>query len=385
MNFLAIRALIRNDLRIYTTDRRAMIIGVLVPILIAAFFGYVFGGNGNSEAGKIPMIIVDEDQSEVSRAISAGLAQEPLVSVQVLDRSQAEQRVRTGNAQVVAVIPKYFGAAATLAFLSGEMKPQVEFITDPSQSMSRPVVEGLFAQRSMREISRIALSGNPVPGLQHRLNIPYTVATTTMTTAQNVPYNGYAHSFVGMTTQFILLAGIDAGILLLMARERGIWQRLRSAPLSKTEFLLARTIATTLISLFQFTLIYTAAMAIFGVHIGGSVFGFAALAVALCLLNATFGLMLASIGGSAAATRGIAVLVTLVLVMVGGAWVPSFVFPKWLQQASLVLPTRWAVDGLDAMTWRGLGLHAAAAPIAVLGTTAMLCLAIAVWRFTWEE
>ena len=363
MNVPAIRALIRNDLRIYMTDRRAMIIGVLVPILIAVFFGYVFGGNGNAEAGKIALIIVDEDQSEVSRAIAAGLAEEPLLSVQALDRSHAGQRVRAGKAQVAAILPKNFGAAATLAFLSGEMKPQLEFIVDPSQSMSRPVVEGLFAQRS---------------------NLPYTVATTKMTTAQNVPYNGYAHSFAGMTTQFILLAGIDAGILLLMARERGIWQRLRSAPLSKAEFLLARTIATTLIGLFQFTLIYTAAIAI-GVHIGGSVLGFAALAVALCLLNATFGLMLASIGGSAAATRGIAVLATLVLVMLGGAWVPSFVFPKWLQQASLVLPTRWAVDGLDAMTWRGLGLHAAAAPVAVLGTTAMLCLAIAIWRFRWEE
>ena len=217
MSVLAIRALIRNDLRIYTTDRRAMLIGILVPILIAAFFGYVFGGNGNAETGKISLIIVDEDQSEVSRAIAAGLAEEPLLSMQALDRSQAEQRVRTGKAQVAAVIPKNFGAAATLAFLSGEMKPQVEFIIDPSQSMSRPVVEGLFAQRSMREISKIALSGNPVPGLQHGLNIPYTVATTKMSTAQNVPYNGYAHSFAGMTTQFILLAGIDAGILLAAA------------------------------------------------------------------------------------------------------------------------------------------------------------------------
>ena len=243
---LAIRALIRNDLRIYMTDRRAIIIGVLVPILIAAFFGYVFGGNGNAAAGKIPVVIVDEDQSEVSRAIAAGLAEEPLLSMQALDRSQAEQRVRIGKAQVAAVIPRTFGAAATLAFLSGEMKPQVEFIIDPSQSIGGPVVEGLLAQHSMREISKIALRGNPVPGLQHGLMIPYTVATTKMTTAQNVPYNGYAHSFAGMTTQFILLAGIDAGILLLMARERGIWQRLRSAPLSKTEFLLARTIATTL-------------------------------------------------------------------------------------------------------------------------------------------
>ena len=51
------------------------------------------------------------------------------------------------------------------------------------------------------------------------------------------------------------------------------------------------------------------------------------------------------------------------MVMLGGAWVPSFVFPEWLQTVSLFVPTRWAVDGLDAMTWRGLGLDAALAHV----------------------
>jgi ABC-2 type transport system permease protein len=387
MNYTAIRALIRNDLRIYMTDRRAMIIGVLVPILIAAFFGYVFGGNGGAEAGKIPIAVVDEDQSDVSRAIAADLAKESLVAVQTLNRSEAEARVRSGKVQVAAIMPKNFGAAASLALFTGKMKPQVELLIDPSQAMSSRVVEGLFTEHGMEEITREAFSGSGQAagaGLQRGLSIPYVVATTTITSAQKVPYNGYAHSFAGMTTQFILLAGIDAGILLLLLRERGIWQRLRSAPLSKGEFLLARTMATTMIGLFQFTLIYTAAIGLFNVRIG-SVAGFVGIAVALCLLNASFGLMLAAIGRTAPATRGIAVMVTLLLVMIGGAWVPSFVFPKWLQQASLAAPTRWAVDGLDAVTWRALGLSAVAAPIAVLGATAILCLAVAIWRFRWEE
>jgi ABC-2 type transport system permease protein len=188
-----------------------------------------------------------------------------------------------------------------------------------------------------------------------------------------------------MTVQFILFAGIDAGVLLLLTRERGIWQRIRSAPLSKSQFLFARTLATTLISLFQFALIYTAAILIFGVRISGSILGFILLAIAFCLLNAAFGLMLASIGRSASATRGFAMVVTLLLVMLGGAWVPSFVFPKWLQQASLAAPTRWAVDGLDAVTWRSQGLGAAVWPVLVLGATAAICLTIAIWRFRWED
>jgi linearmycin/streptolysin S transport system permease protein len=380
MSPVAVWALIRNDLRLHATDRRAMIIGVVVPVLIAAFFGYVFGGNGGAaEAGRIPIAVVDDDHSDMSRAIGADLAGESLIEVHALGRTEAEARVRAGKVHVAAVIPKNFGADATRALFSGQAKPQVELLIDPSQSMSGRVVEGLLAQHSMQEITKEAFGG------ARGLSIPYVVSTTKITSARKVPYNGYAHSFAGMTTQFILFAGIDAGILLLMARERGIWQRLRSAPLSQSQFLLARTLATTLIGLVQFVTIYAAAIVIFGVRIGGSIVGFALLAVALCLLNATFGLMLAAVGRSAAATRGIAVLATLLLVMVGGAWVPSFVFPKWLQQASLALPTRWAVDGLDAMTWRGLGFDAAVNPILVLSATAILCLAIAIWRFRWEE
>ena len=59
-------------MRIYRTDRRAMIVGLVVPILIAAFFGYVFGGSGSTAgAVKIPIALVDEDQSGVSQAIAA--------------------------------------------------------------------------------------------------------------------------------------------------------------------------------------------------------------------------------------------------------------------------------------------------------------------------
>jgi len=385
MNVTAVWALIRNDLRIFATDRRAMIIGVLVPILIAAFFGYVFGGNGNAESAKIPIAVVDEDHSDVSRAIIADLGQESLVSMQMLDRSQAQRLVRAGKIQVAAVLPPNFAAGATAALYTDQERPQVELLIDPSQSLSGRIVEGVLVRYAVREITRAAARGASGPNAPREFSLPYTVATTKMTAGNNAPYNSYAHSFAGMTTQFILLTGIDAGIVLLLLRERGTWQRIRAAPLTQTQFLLARTIATMLIGIFQFTLIYAVAIGVFGVRIDGSAVGLAGIALALCFMNSAFGLMLASVGRSAAATRGIALLVTLLLVMIGGAWVPSFVFPKWMQQASLVVPTRWAVDGLDAVTWRGQGLHAALAPIAVLCTTAIVCLSVAIWRFRWED
>jgi len=302
---------------------------------------------------------------------------------------------------------------------------------DPSQTTGARVIEGLLAQYSMQEISREAFTGaygrkaldsylrqleqlQPTPlrddlkallndarklntqidsgadaaGGDQRsfgLSIPYSVSSTPVTARDSTPYNSYAHSFAGMAVQFILFAGIDAGVLLLLTRQRGIWQRLRSAPLRRGEFILARALATTLIGLFQITLIYLAAMLLFKVRIEGSWPGLIAVSIALCLLNASFGLMLATLGRSASSTRGLAMMATLLLVMLGGAWVPAFVFPRWLQDASGYLPTRWAVDGLDGATWRGLPFDAAVLPTLLLAGTAAACLLVAIWRFRWEE
>jgi ABC-2 type transport system permease protein len=71
-------------------------------------------------------------------------------------------------------------------------------------------------------------------------------------------------------------------------------------------------------------------------------------------------------------------------VMLGGAWVPSFIFPPWLQKITVYIPTRWAVDGLDGMVWRGLPFSDAVMPIVVLLGFAAAFGILAVTRFRWE-
>ena len=132
------------------------------------------------------------------------------------------------------------------------------------------------------------------------------------------------------------------------------------------------------------TVIFAFARIVFAVKIEGSLPGFIGIAVAFSLMTATFGLLIAAIGKTPEAARGLSVLVTLLMVMLGGAWVPSFVFPQWLQKVTVLVPTRWAMDGLDAMTWRGLGFNDAVQPIGVLLLFAAVFGAVAVWQFKWE-
>ncbi len=215
--------------------------------------------------------------------------------------------------------------------------------------------------------------------------MPYTVHEEAMTARSDVKYNGYAHAFAGMGIQFLLFAATNLGVEVLLERQRGLWRRLRSAPVSRLALLTGKAASGTIIALMTLWVSFGFAMAVFGVRIQGSVVGFVAVSIACALMAATFGLLVAALGRTPAATRGVTALAVLMMVMLGGAWVPTFVFPAWLQRLTVVVPARWAVDGLDAMTWRGVGLAGAVTPALALLGFAVLFGAIAVARFRWEE
>src|SRR6185295_10952971 len=74
MAFNQILAMVRKDLQVFFSDRRAVIMSFLVPIAIASFFGSIFSGpTRSSEPAKIPIIVVDQDESAISKAIVSGL------------------------------------------------------------------------------------------------------------------------------------------------------------------------------------------------------------------------------------------------------------------------------------------------------------------------
>jgi ABC-2 type transport system permease protein len=155
--------------------------------------------------------------------------------------------------------------------------------------------------------------------------------------------------------------------------------------LSRRFLLGSQVVSGAITAALLFAAIFAAGILFFHVRIEGSVAGFVGLIFAFACLTASFGLFIAALGRTPEATRGLAIFATLVMVMLGGAWVPAFIFPPWLQTASLVMPTRWAVDGFDAVTWRGLGFDAAWPPIAVMLGFSVLFTLIAAWRFDWDE
>lgn len=429
----ALLALARAEITLYFSNKKALAITLAAPIFIAAFFGAVLGGPPKKPA-KVPVAVADLDASAVSKRIVEALKGDGTFALSEVSEDEGVQLVRSGKARATLVLPQGFGdTAAKGMFRPGGEKPEVRVHYDPSQAVALSLVKGLLAQHGMQAIASAAMGPeqggaaiaearkslaesagmdagwkkdleslfDSIERVQKRppegsggqanampagfMTMPFTTKELEVTSGKDKRYNAYAHSFAGMSVQFILFMGIELGMALLLMRRTGMWKRLRAAPLTRSTLLGSRVLSGAVIALALLAGIYAAAFAFFGVRMEGSAAGFALVGVAFALFTATFGLLIAAIGRTPEATRGLAVVATLLLVMLGGAWVPTFVFPDWLQSATLAIPTRWAIDGLEGMTWRGLGVEAALAPAGILLAFSAAFAALAVARFRWEE
>ncbi|HEY6456859.1 MAG TPA: ABC transporter permease [Steroidobacteraceae bacterium] len=394
----AFAALVRKDVTLYLTNRRALLMALVAPVLIGAFMGAVLGG-APAKPTAVPFAVVDLDRSAISQRVVAALTKDGAFTVQALPQPQALDLVRKGKLRAAAIFPPGFGKQATEAlFRPDATKPRIDLHFDPSQAATLAMIKGLLTQDVMQAVTAVPL-GADADSIDHvrdlvasdaklgspqGLTVPYVTRDYEVTSGER-SYNPYAHSFASMTVQFILLMGVELGVGLLLMRRTGLWQRLRAAPLSRATVLGGRIASGTIIALLLIGGNFVAAILLFGVRIEGSVLGFVGVAVAFAMLTSSLGLLIAAVGRTPEATRGMAIVLTLLLVMLGGAWVPTFVFPDWLQSVTRFVPTRWAIDGFDAMTWRAQALGAVVWPMAgMLGLSAVLG-AAAVYLFRWEE
>jgi ABC-2 type transport system permease protein len=417
-------------LQLFVTDRRALILTLVAPIIIASFFGFIFSGVSAQKApATIAVAFIDLDHSATSQRIISGAQADRNLKVTLSDAAAAREAVRKGSIIVAAVIPKGFGDAASRAFFTGQSRPELALLYDPSHTAELGLVRGVLTEHVMQAVSKEVFTGQSAArvltqtlqdaeagGMQPdkreqlrtllqsaqalygsentenaqsssdvEMGVPFAMAEEAVTTSVGVKYNGYAHAFAGLGMQFVLIAAVDLGIAVLTERQRGLWRRLRSAPISRHLLLTSKVLSGACIGVISLLVSFTFAIVVFGVRIHGSLPGFLLVAIMSAVMAASFGLLIAALGNTPGGTRGVSMLAVLVMLMLSGAWVPMFLFPAWMQNLTQVIPVRWAIDGLEAMTWRGLDLTNAVHTAGVLLAFAVAFFVITLKRFRWEE
>src|SRR6185503_14968405 len=82
MALAPLAALVRKDLQIFFTDRRAVILTLAIPIAIASFFGSIFKGpDENAEPARVAVAVVDQDAGGVSKRLLTTIAADRALAV----------------------------------------------------------------------------------------------------------------------------------------------------------------------------------------------------------------------------------------------------------------------------------------------------------------
>jgi ABC-2 type transport system permease protein len=418
--------LVRKDLLRFFADRQGALMAVLVPVVLASLLGMLFAPREATEA--IRLLVADADRSERSRAFVTALARSGSFVVEETDAAAARARLEAGTASVALLLPPGTGAALRASRMFAAEQLRTELLFDPSREIEAKLARGLLTQllmeqtmqglsggNGMRELfddlaadtaqtatpalrdfvragQKLADSnrGEPERGERERgdaaaVRPPLALVPTAVAAkGAGAGYNSYAHTFAGMLLLFLLFGAQSAAKTLVNERSEGALTRVRLAPVRPWVVLLATGQSSMAIALINSAVVYAVGMLVFGVRVLGSPVGFLVVVVAQAAFVGGFALMLAGLGRTEQQIASIGSFVVLVVSFAGGAMLPSFLMPEWLQSLSQVLPTYWATKGLAAMTWRGLPLSAALAPTAVLLGCAIGCGAIGIARFRWE-
>lgn len=374
-------ALARKDWRLFWADRRAALMCFVVPVVLAAAFGTIFH-RPNSDATKLPVLVVVEDDGPFTRQVADELLASPRFEAKEVTRAEAQTAVADRKAVAVVLPPGFEQLKLWQPGVTTE-RPELHLLHHPNASAERQMAEGIVTECVMKRVTREAFSD--VFKADEPLAPPFKIETRSVSPYSGAEFNSYAHSFCGMTLQYLLFWGMESGLLLLRERQRGVWTRVRAAAVPLGCVIAGKALATALVALLQVLVTFAVGYFAFGVKIDGSLFGFALLAGTACALAAATGLLVAALGGTEARARNVSILVILGVSMLGGLWVPAFLLPSWARELSLALPTTWALKGFETVTWQGGGFRAALPSAAAVAGFAVAMLAVAAVKLKLAE
>jgi ABC-2 type transport system permease protein len=372
-----------KDWRLFWADRRAALLCFAVPVALASAFGLIFARPAERPAApRLPVLLVVEDDGPLTRRLADDLlASERFDATEVATRGEAERRLAERRPGIAIVLPA--GVESLSQWEPGSAdRPAVVILHHPSSVGERQWAEGALTEVVMRRLTREKFGRFLQGEAEAAVAPPFRVEDTVVTGPQ---FNTYSHSFSGMTLQYLLFWGMESGLLLLRERQRGVWTRLRSAPVPLGAVVLGKSFSTAAIALLMVLVTFGFGRVAFGVTVTGSFLGFVLLALAASGLAAAVGLLVAAVGGTEARARGVSILVILGVSMVGGLWLPAFLLPGWVRDVALSLPTTWAMRGLDGVTWQGKGLWASLPSVLAVAGFAAAFLAVAVVRLAANE
>lgn len=404
-----------NDLRRTFADRSILINILVVPIIMTVVIGMV---NGSSDSTRYYVdVLSDPSAGEYATGFVALLKQEGGDQFIVCDlrdpasaaegcglkdiapdadlRKLAEDRINDTATTGAVLLPAGFteallaGNAAKIDVLGkgGLNAPTIvqEKVDAVLTRMNGSILAARVAveQKNPAEADRAAFYQQVYAAAENIwATDPVRIEEQTNSAVATSGGNGFGQSAPGMGAMFVMINALGLATIFIQERQTYTLQRLLTMPLPKWKILGGKLLARYVLGLFMFGVLITVGT-FFGVR-WGNWLGVIATVMLYTLAVTAIALAFSTLVKTIGQAEGIALLLSLTLAPLGGAWWPLSIVPSWMQTIGHFSPVAWSQDAFAKLVYYGAGLVDILPQLVVLLIIALVFFAFGVSRFKFE-
>lgn len=382
-------------------DRGALVLSFVLPLAFFSIFAVIFGRSGGGTP-TVKLIVVDQDQSQASRALVKGLENES--SLMVMTKPEAERKnapapadyttataeaaVKAGDAPVALIIPEGFGQHP-IAFGPDSGGSTLQLLNDQSDTIAPQIVVGLLQKVAMTSMPSTMADegmkyadkyvGGFTPAQKAKVDEGLKALRKAEADGKTDTGSGSDSASAGIVAvneravvgenkkspmisfyaaaigvMFLMFTASGSAGALLDEAESGTLERVLSTRVTMTKLLAGKLVFNTGLAFVQLVAMFLWGWAVFKLDFFSHLPGFAVMGLCTAFAVAAFGMLLASMCHTRAQLGALSTLVILIMSSVGGSMFPRFLMPESMQKAGLLTINAWAIDGFTKVFWRDL-------------------------------
>jgi ABC-2 type transport system permease protein len=392
--------LVLKDLRQILHDKNSALFLVAMPIVFTFFMGYAYRSGESSAADeRIPLAWVEKEPvSELSSMLFNQLQDGNTFEITRMELDAAQNNLQRGKVDGILVIPADFDQK-----VQENKDPQLTLIADTTTTTGQSVYQLLRTHVSQLmssfEIGRLSAENLDDPNeflptvnlawkkwASHNLD---TLVRLEQASGQQEESwfgdNPYNQASPGIIVQFAIIGLVTSGQILMQERKTRTLQRLMTTSMHPWQI-----IAGHMLAMFTIVFLQTALMIIFGqfvlkVNYLRVPLGTFLIAISLGLWVASMGLLIGILAKSDNQVVLYSMLAMFVFSALGGTWFPLEGAGETFATIARLLPSSWAMIGLQNILIRGLDMASLWQPTAILLAYALVFFLLAIWRFRKAE
>jgi len=389
-----------KDLSQILRDKKSLLFLVAMPVVFTLFMGFAYrsGGKETTVADtRILLAVVDpQPEASLNKKLYTSLEATDGLKPVRMGEVEALADLQKDNVGGVLVIPAGFG---NVAEDPAQLKliARTDSLTGQSlfQLLRRPVAQLMSAVEIARISADIvgsvdefgpaldmAWSGWEANSQAKLVRMEKAVAGKSEDWTGGNPYN---QASPGILVQFAIFGLVTSAQILVQERKSRTLQRLMTTAMRPWEI-----VAGHLLAMFTLTFLQTAMLVIFGqlvlnVNYLSEPIGTLLVSVGLGLWVASMGLLIGVLAKGEDQVILFSMIAMFLFSALGGTWFPLESAGGGFAAVGRLMPSAWAMTGMQNILIRGLGLASVWEPAGILLLYSLGFFGLAVWRFRKNE